>query len=170
MSTLLLGLSPMAAYSSMRFFTLFLVTLSEYMHVPINAFAPFESLQLMLFVTPSASTKELLSFSAEYYVDVLWRLAVMYVVFAVWLEIVVRFLLKIAKGNEWALMTKLVSIIGDNKQITYQNMYITYELAIYCLLAKIFKNADKISPVLTFLVILHLLFILASKLHFIFTF
>ena len=94
----------------------------------------------------------------------------MYVVFAVWLEIVVTFLLKIAKGNEWALMTKLVSIIGDNKQITYQNMYITYELIIYCLLAKIFKNADKISPVLTFLVILHLLFIIASKLHFIFTF
>lgn len=170
MSTLLLGLSPMTAYSSMRFFTLFLVTLSEYMHIPINAFAPYESLQLMLLATPSTSTKELLSFSADYHVGVLWHLAVVYIVFAVWLEIVVAFLLKVARGNEWALMTKLVSIIGDNKQITYQNMYLTYELTIYCLIAKIFQNIDKFTPVLTFLVILHLLFILASKLHFIFTF
>jgi hypothetical protein len=170
LATMILGLSPMASYASSRFLMLFLVTFSEYMHMPINSFPPYESLQGALFVTPGTTTRELLSFSSEYYVGVLWHLVVAYIIVAVWLEVLVPFLVRMSKGMEWGLLTRMAAVVAENKPIAYQNMYIAYEVVIWCLLGRVFANISQASAALIFLVVLHLIFSLVSKLHFYLTF
>lgn len=160
----------MTSYASFRFLMLYLVTFGEYMHVPINSFAPYESLQGALFVTPSTTTRELSHFSSEYYIAVLWHLVVAYIAVAVWLEVIVPFFMRMGKGMEWGMMTRMAAVLAENKPIAYQNMYIGYEVAIWCLLGKVFANIHQASSTLMFLTVLHLIFSVASKIHFFFTF
>jgi hypothetical protein len=112
----------------------------------------------------------MLNFTSDYYVAILWHLAVVYVAFAVWLEVVANLAIKFGRNMEWTLLVRIASVISENKQVAYQNMYITYEVAIYWFIVKIFANIEKASPILLFLVSLHLLFIVVSKIHFYFTF
>lgn len=57
LATLVLSFSPMTSYASSRFLLLYLVTFNEYMHMPINSFTPYESLQGALFISPSTTTR-----------------------------------------------------------------------------------------------------------------
>lgn len=170
LGTLLLGLSPMTSFASSRFLMLYLVTFAEYMHMPINSFAPYESLQGVIFVPPSTTTRELSDFSSEYYIAVLWHLVVGYIAVAVWLEVIVPFFVRMSKGMEWGMLSRMAAVVTENKPIAYQNMYICYEVVIWCLLGKVFANINQASSILIFLTVLHLIFSVASKLHFYFTF
>jgi hypothetical protein len=140
------------------------------MHVPINAFAPYQALEVLYFVPSSTTTKDLSDFSNDYATGILWHLVVVYVCFAVWLELGSTFLLKVSRSMEWGLLTKTLGLICETKSIAYQNMYISFEVGIWCVIVQVLSNLGSSSAVLIFLVSLHLVFIVCSKIHFWFTF
>ncbi len=82
----------------------------------------------------------------------------------------VPFLMRMSRGMEWGLLVRMVGVLAENKPVAYQNMYIGYEVVIWYLLGRVFSNISQASSILLFLVVLHLIFSLVSKLHFYLTF
>lgn len=56
LGTSVVAISPMTSYSCLRLYILLLVSYLDYMHVPINAFGPYQSLTSLLFVPSSTTT------------------------------------------------------------------------------------------------------------------
>ena len=50
------------------------------------------------------------------------------------IEIIIPFVMKICKSMEWNLLSRIFSLITENKAVAYQNMYISYEIIIFILI------------------------------------
>lgn len=168
--TFVFPIAPLASYSCLRIYNLLFTSYLDYRHVPINAFAPYQAIQSLYFLPASTTTKDLSLFSSDYLTTILWHLIVVYIGFAVWMEWGASFVLKVCRSMDLRMLNKMFTCICEGKAIGYHNMYLSFEVAILCIAVQVFANIDKSSAGLVVLVCAHLIFYIASKVHFWFTF
>ena len=163
-------IAPFASYSCLRIYNLLFTSYLDYRHVPINAFTPYQAIQSLYFLPQSATTKDLSLFSSDYLTAMLWHLIIIYIGFGIWMEWGARFVLTVCRSMDWRMLNKIFTNISDGKALGYHNMYLSFEVVILCVAAQVFANIGKSSAGLLVLVSSHLIFYIASKVHFWFTF
>lgn len=168
--TSVLPIAPFASYSCLRIYNLLFTSYLDYRHVPINAFAPYQAIQSLYFLPSSNTTKDLSIFSSDYLTALLWHLIVVYVGFAAWMEWGSSFVLRVCRSMDWRMLNKIFTSICEGKALAYHNMYLSFEIVILVIAVQVFANIGKASAGLIVLVSFHLIFYIASKVHFWFTF
>lgn len=165
----IIGLAPSSGFAVLRTGLLMLVSYLDYYQMPINSFSMYQALQSLTFTEPSLSTKDLVSFSDEYYFAIFWRIFCLYLGTITLHEFLSRYVLKFLESMDWNFLCKICKHLRSRKNTAYQFIYTSYEPVLLTFILVVAQNISEASVGTIFFASMQVLITIMTKIHLYYT-